>query len=60
MSWTLSTNAGSVESLKVRSRCGLSPNARQMRCTLAGEIPTALLMLRELQWLASSGLVWVT
>ena len=35
----LSTNSGSVESLKVSTRCGCKPKARQMRPTLEVEMP---------------------
>ena len=31
MSWALSTNAGSLESLKISKRCGCNPKAVQMR-----------------------------
>jgi hypothetical protein len=40
---------GSVESLKVSTRCGCSENAFQMRCTVDGASPEALAMPRELQ-----------
>src|SRR6516164_4682363 len=39
MSRTLSTNRGSVDSLRVSRRCGCSPKARQMRPTLEVEMP---------------------
>src|SRR6266487_1974745 len=38
----LSISSGSGEILKSSARHGCSPNARQMRCTLDGEIPTRL------------------
>jgi hypothetical protein len=41
MSRTLSTNSGSDDSLKVSVRCGLSPNARQIRLTADWLIPVA-------------------
>src|SRR5438132_119812 len=57
MSRTFSTNIGSVESLKVSTRCGCRPKAPQMRCTLVTETPEALAIDRRLQWVASSGIV---
>src|SRR5829696_949877 len=42
MSWTLSTNSGSLESLNVSWRCGCSPNARQIRDTAVCVSPTSL------------------
>src|SRR5579884_1521206 len=41
MSRTLSTNSGSVDSFQVCTRCGLSPNARQIRETADCDIPVA-------------------
>ncbi len=41
--------------LKSSVRHGCSPNARQMRCTLAGEIPTRLASSRLDQCVAPSG-----
>jgi hypothetical protein len=57
VSRTFSTNIGSVESLKVSTRCGCRPKAPQMRCTLVTETPEALAIDRRLQWVASSGIV---
>ena len=42
MSRTFSTNNGSDESLKVSTRCGCSPNALQMRCTVEGAVGNLL------------------
>ena len=42
MSRTLSTNCGSVDSFQVCTRCGLSPNARQIREIAVCDIPVAL------------------
>src|SRR5215218_10317414 len=42
MSRTFSTNNGSEESLKVSTRCGCSPKARQMRCTVEGRVADLL------------------
>ena len=39
MSWTFSTNSGSVDNLKVSLRCGCSENAVQIRCTVDGARP---------------------
>jgi hypothetical protein len=52
---TLSTNNGSCDSLKVSTRCGCKPKARQMRPTLEVELPLRRAMLRVLQCLASGG-----
>jgi len=41
MSRTFSTKSGSGESLKVSTRCGFSPNARQIRLTADWLIPVA-------------------
>ena len=57
MSRTLSTNSGSLDSLKVSERCGCNPKAPQMRCTVVAEMPVARAIERRLQWVASSGIV---
>jgi uncharacterized membrane protein len=57
MSRTLATNSGSVESLKVSARCGCRPKARQIRCTLEVEMPLLRAIARELQCVASAGMV---
>jgi hypothetical protein len=54
---TFSTNNGSVESLKVSTRCGCSENAFQMRCTVDGASPDTLAMPRELQCVRPVGSV---
>src|SRR6266498_2736798 len=51
----LSISSGSGEILKSSARHGCSPNARQMRCTLDGEIPTRLASSRLDQCVAPSG-----
>lgn len=56
MSRTFSTNAGSVESLKVSLRCGRRPKARQTRPTVVAERPAALAIERRLQWVAPAGI----
>ena len=42
MSRTLPTNSGSVDSFHESTKCGLSPNARQIRDTAVWLSPTAL------------------
>ena len=46
---------GSLDSLKTRQRCGLSPCAAQMRCTVATPSLTAFAIARAVQWVASCG-----
>ena len=41
--------------MKVRSRCGCSLWARQMRCTEPTEMPVALAIARPVQWVAWCG-----
>jgi hypothetical protein len=55
MSRTFSTNSGSVESLKVSTRCGRSAKARQMRTTADWLRPVALASERVLQCVAPGG-----
>src|SRR5205823_210992 len=43
----------SFDSLKVRARCGLKSLAAHRRCTLAGEIPAARAIVRELDLLTN-------
>src|SRR5207302_10203531 len=57
MSRTFSTKYGSADSLNVSARCGLSPNARQIRPTADWDIPVARAIRRVLQWVALAGLV---
>jgi hypothetical protein len=45
----LASNAGSFDSLKVRTRCGLISLARHSRCTVAFETPMAWAIVRTLQ-----------
>ena len=54
---TLSMNCGSVDSLKVSTRCGLSPNARQIRLIADCDIPVARANDRVDQCVASVGVV---
>ena len=54
---TFSTKYGSVDSLNVSARCGLSPNARQIRPTVDCDSPLRLAIPRVLQWVALVGLV---
>src|SRR6266702_3421202 len=51
----LSTSSGSGEILNVSVRHGCSPNARQMRCTLVGEMPTRAASSRFDQCVPPSG-----
>ena len=51
----LGDEAAIGDSLKVSSRCGCRPKARQIRCTLEVESPLALALPREDQWVASLG-----
>ena len=46
---------GSLDSLNWRTRCGLRPCARQMRCTELTLMPTALAMAAAVQWVVSPG-----
>ena len=55
MSLTLATNSGSLETLKLRTRCGLSPCSCQMRCTLVWLMPIAAAIVRTLQCVALAG-----
>ena len=56
MSRTFSTQNGSVDSLKVSLRCGLTPNSENQRCTVLFETPSASAIRRTLQAFAWSGL----
>ncbi|MCY1537154.1 hypothetical protein D9M68_726400 [compost metagenome] len=58
-SQNFSSKCWSLDSLKVRVRCGLMALAAQIRCTLAGEIPATRAMLRQLQRGCPTG-GWVT
>ena len=55
MSFSFSQNPGSRLSLKVRTRWGLSPCARQIRRTPASLMPAAAAMVRVLQCVAFPG-----
>src|SRR5215212_8110682 len=55
MSRNLAANCGSFDILKVRIRCGFSPCAAQIRCTLRWLIPAALAIIRPLQCVVSPG-----
>jgi hypothetical protein len=54
MSRSLATKSGSLESLKVRTRCGRSLCARQTRCTELMLIPVAAAMALAVQWVAAA------
>ena len=49
---------GSVESLQWRCRWGCKPNALQIRWTVDLDSPLACAMVRQLQWVAPSGVVF--
>jgi hypothetical protein len=49
MSTSFSAKAGSCERLKLRTRCGWSWCASQMRCTERSEMPAALAIARPVQ-----------
>src|SRR6516225_8802986 len=53
---SLSSNAGSVEILKVSTRWGLSPRAFQIRCTVLRLTPACLAIDLVLQWVSPLGL----
>ena len=55
-SLTLSMNWGSGDSLNSPTRWGLSPNARQMACTEAREMPAAAAIDRVDQCVAPAGM----
>src|SRR5215213_260680 len=55
MSRSLAANAGSLDSLKVRTRCGRSLCARQTRSTELALMPTAAAMAPAVQCVASCG-----
>src|ERR687885_33016 len=55
MSRNLATNSGSLDSLKVRTRCGTRPCAFQIPCTAPRLIPAAFAMARPVQCVASHG-----
>jgi hypothetical protein len=52
MSRTLSMNCGSEDSFQVCSRCGLSPNARQIREIAVWLVPVARAIDRVNQWVS--------
>src|ERR1700730_15969386 len=55
MSSTLTAKFGSVEILKLLTRCGLRACSAQMRCTLVWLMPISLAMVRTLQCVALTG-----
>src|SRR3954469_14798412 len=55
MSLSFAANFGSVDSLKVRTRCGASLCASRMRCTERRLTPAAFASIRPVQWVASPG-----
>src|SRR3984893_18528901 len=55
MSSTLTAKFGSVEILKLLTRCGLRACLGQMRCTLVWLMPISLAMVRTLQCVSLTG-----
>ena len=55
MSRTFSTNKGSLESFQCSTRCGCSPNARQIRETVDCDSPVRLAICRVDQCVPPSG-----
>ena len=54
-SWSLSANAGSLDSLNVRTRCGTSPCLRQISRAVDHAKPTCYAMARSVQCVALPG-----
>ena len=52
---SFSSNRGSLDSLNVLTRCGLSPRAAQTRCTVAGDTPTWAAIVRHDQCVCPAG-----
>ena len=59
ISSSFSTNWGSREALKLRTRWGFKPLARQCRETLAALTPNSAAIVRVLQCVAALGVLWV-
>src|SRR4249919_1509624 len=55
MSLSFAANFGSVDSLKVRTRCGASRRASRMGCNERRLTPAAFASIRPVQWVASPG-----
>ena len=55
MSRTFSMKNGSVDSLKVFAKCGLTPNKAHQRCTVLLPMPSVRPRVRVLQCVAASG-----
>src|SRR5260370_7393993 len=55
MSSTFATKSGSLDILKLRTRCGLRPCSAQMRCTLVWLMPISSAIDRTLQCVALAG-----
>src|SRR5680860_825420 len=54
---SFSSNFGSLDNLKVLTRCGFKPRADQIRCTVAGLTPCAFAIARQLQCVWPGGVV---
>ena len=52
---SFSSNFGSLDSLNVSTRCGLSPRAAHTRCTVAADTPAFAAIVRHDQWVWPSG-----
>ena len=59
MASSLSANCGSLLTLKLSTRCGFRPLARQMRDTEAFEMPISRAMVRVDQCVALAGVLCV-
>src|ERR1035437_8570118 len=59
MSSNLSAKSGSLLTLKLSTRCGFRPLARQMRDTEAFEMPISRAMVRVDHCVALVGVLWV-
>ena len=55
MSRTFSMKNGSLDSLKVFARCGLTPNKANQRCTVLLEMPSIRPRVRVLQCVGGLG-----
>jgi hypothetical protein len=58
ISRSFSMKNGSLDNLKYRCRWGCSPKVFHTRCTVDFEIPICLAIVRQLQWVPSSGFVF--
>jgi len=54
-STSFSSKSGSLDSLKVSTRCGWIPRADQIRCTVEGDTPVRLAIDLQLQCVSTGG-----